>query len=117
MKPLVFLLSFLTIAVSTFAGSKDPIVIEVVTKHKTIEDALLATKTILLSKKFITQEMQKKSFTATRTTMAKADYFVADVTASEEGGKVKVTISFLKVGTGLLNLKKVAEEVKQQLEA
>lgn len=116
MKPFVILLSFLTIAVAAFAGTKDPIVIEVVTKHKNIEEALLATKTILLSKKFITQEMQAKSFTATRTTMAKADYFVADVTASETGGKVKITISFVKVGTGLLNLKKVAEEVKTKLE-
>lgn len=117
MKPILLLLSFLTIAVSSFAGTKDPIVIEVVTKHTTIEDALLSTKTILLSKKFITQEIQQKRFTATRTTMAKADYFVADVTATEEGGKVKVTISFVKVGTGLLNLKKVAEEVKEKLEA
>jgi len=98
------------------AFAKDPIIVEVQTKHKNIEDALQATKTILLAEKFITQEMQKKGFTATRTTGAKADYFVADVTAGEVNGQVKITISFVKVGTGLLNLKKVAERVKEKLE-
>ncbi|SIO51335.1 hypothetical protein [Chitinophaga niabensis] len=109
MKTLIALFLFL-------ATAKEPIVIEATTKHKNTEEALQATKTILLAEKFITQEMQKKGFTATRTTGAKADYFVADVTASEADGKVKVTISFVKVGTGLLNLKKVAERVKEKLE-
>lgn len=98
------------------AFAKDPIV-EVQTKHKNIEDALQATKTVLLAEKFITQEMQKKGFTAIRTTGAKADYFVADVTAGEINGQIKITISFVKVGTSLLNLKKVAERVKEKLES
>lgn len=95
---------------------KDPIVIEVVTKYTGTEEALTATKNILLGKKFITANgIQKTTFTATRTTGAKADYYVADVTASDEGGKVKITISFVKVGTGLLNLKKIAQQVEEEL--
>ncbi len=117
MKTLSSFLFLLVISAShAFATFKDPIVIEVVTKHKNIEDALQATKSILLGEKFISQEIQKKGFTATRTTGAKADYFVADVTATEANGSVKITISFVKVGTGLLNLKKVADRVKEKLE-
>lgn len=116
MKKITALFLLLVIATTyVFAAAKDPIVIEVVTKHKNIEDALQATKTILLGEKFITQEVQKRNFTATRTTGSKADYFVADVVATDEGGNVKVTITFVKVGTGLLNLKKVAERVKIKL--
>ena len=99
-----------------FAAAKDPIVIEVVVKQKNIEDALKATKTILMGEKFIAQEMQKKGFTATRTTGSKADYFVADVVAADVNGTVKITVTFVKVGTGLLNLKKVSERVKAKLE-
>lgn len=116
MKALTYLFSFLLLAATASAKAKDPIVIEVTTKHTNIEEALLAAKTVLLTKKFIAGEMHAKTFTATRTTGAKADYFVADVTASDAGGKVKLTISFVKVGTGLLNLKKVSEEVKAKLE-
>lgn len=117
MKKVTTLFLLLIIATTcVFAAAKDPIVIEVVTKQKNVEDALQATKTILLGEKFITQEVQKKGFTATRTTGSKADYFVADVTATEANGSVKITVSFVKVGTGLLNLKKVAGRVKAKLE-
>jgi len=117
MKKITALFLLLVIATTYVSAlTKDPIVIEVVTKHKNIEDALQATKTILLAEKFITQEVQKKNFTATRTTGSKADYFVADVTATETNGSVKITVTFVKVGTGLLNLKKVAGRVKAKLE-
>lgn len=118
MKKITALFLLLVIATAyVFAAAKDPIVIEVVTKHANMEEALTAAKNILLGKKFIaTNGIQEKSFTATRTTMAKADYFVADVTASEAGGKIKITVSFVKIGTGLLNLKKIASEVKAELE-
>lgn len=97
--------------------SKDPIIIEVLTKYITVEEALIATKDVLLKEKFIaTNGIQKTTFTATRTTASKADYYIADVTATEVDGKIKITISFLKFGTGLLKLKKVAEEVKAELE-
>jgi hypothetical protein len=111
---LAFLLAVTTISV--FASSKDPIVIEAVTRHSSIEEALQSCKTILLGERFITREMQKKGFTATRTTGSKADYFVADVAATEENGRAKITITFVKVGTGFLNLNKVAEKVKAKLE-
>jgi hypothetical protein len=111
---ILFLLLFIT-TTHIFAAAKDPIIVEVVTKHKNIEEALQATKTILLGEKFITQEIQKKNFTATRTTGSKADYFVADVAATDVSGNVKITVTFVKVGTGLLNLKKVAERVKAKL--
>ncbi len=111
---LLFLFALATPPV--FAASKDPIIIEVITKHKNTEEALLACKSILLGEKFIAQEMQKKTFTATRTTGSKADYFVADVTATEANGSVKIAVTFVKVGTGLLNLKKVADRVKAKLE-
>jgi len=117
MKKIIVALLLVTIGASTvFAKSKDPIVIDVVTKHKTVEEALRTCKTILLGEKFITQEMQQKSFTATRTTGSKADYFVADVAATAVNGSVKITITFVKVGTGFLNLKKVADRVKSKLE-
>ena len=95
---------------------KDPVIIEVVTKYTATEEALIATKNILLGKKFIaTNGIQKTTFTATRTTGAKADYYVADVTASETAGKIKITIAFVKMGTGLLSLKKIAEQVEKEL--
>lgn len=97
--------------------SKDPVKIEVTTKHSSYEDALKAAKDALLKEKFIvTAGMQEKSFTATRTTNAKADYYVADVTAEKTGGKIELTISFVKIGTGLLKLQKVADAVKADLE-
>lgn len=117
MKQITVLFLLVTIAANhVFAAAKDPIVIEAVTKHKNIEEALQACKTILLGEKFITPEVQKKGFTATRTTGSKADYFVADVVAADANGTVKITITFVKVGTGLLNLKKLAEKIKSKLE-
>ena len=96
---------------------KDPVTIEVTTKYTSADDALQAAKTALLKEKFIsTQGVQKIGFTATRTTNAKADYYVADVAAKLEKGKIKITISFVKVGTGLLRLQKVADAVKENLE-
>lgn len=115
---LLSLFAFVLFAVQARAALpvKDPIVIEVVTRYTNTEEALTATKNILLGKKFITANgIQKTTFTATRTTGAKADYYVADVTASDEGGKIKITISFVKVGTGLLNLKKIAQQVEEEL--
>jgi len=111
-----FLFALLLATPAVFAASKDPIVIEAFTTHKNVEEALLACKTILLTEKFISQEIQKKGFTATRTTGSKADYFVADVVATDVNGKIKITVTFVKVGTGLLNLKKLAERVKVKLE-
>ena len=82
-----------------------------------MDDALMATKNALLAQKFIAANgIQEKSFTAIRTTWSKADYFVADVTATKADGKIKITISFVKIGTGLLKLQKVADAVKSELE-
>ena len=119
----LFLFSFVLLFVisicsaGTLVVTKDPIKIEVLTKYTSFEDALKAAKDVLLQQKFIAANgIQEKSFTATRTTNAKADYYVADVAAEMNGGKVKIIISFVKVGTGLLKLQKVAEAVKADLE-
>lgn len=96
---------------------KDPIVIEVITKYTAIDEALVATKNVLLKEKFVaTSGIQATTFTATRTTASRADYYVADVTATQVEGKIKITISFIKFGTGLLKLQKVADNVKEELE-
>lgn len=96
---------------------KDPVVIEVHTKFTSVDDALMAAKNALLAQKFIAANgVQKPTFTATRTTGSKADYYVADVTAILVGEKIKLSITFIKVGTGLLRLQKVADAVKAELE-
>jgi hypothetical protein len=100
-----------------FTKGKDPIIIEVITNETSIPDALLATKNELLKYKFIaTNGMQLESFTATRTTGSHADYYVADVTAKKSNGKVIITITFVKIGTGLLQLQKIADKVKVDME-
>lgn len=116
----LFFLMILGLAFSNYSFSlfKDPVVIEIIMKQKNKEDALTAVKNVLLKKKFISANgVQKNSLNTVRTTMSKADYFVADATAVETGGTVKVTITFIKVGTGFLNMKKIAEEVKKELES
>ncbi|ANH82489.1 hypothetical protein A8C56_17285 [Niabella ginsenosidivorans] len=112
----VFLFFTLPAIKASAATGKDPIVIEVLTNYTAADAALQAAKDALLKQKFIaTSSIQKTGFTATRTTNARADYYVADVTVKEEKGKTKITISFVKVGTGLLKLQKVADAVKADL--
>ena len=95
----------------------EPISIEVSTKYKTIKEALTATKLILLQEKFIAENgIQDDSFTAKMTTGSKADYYVAEVLAERDGDKIKVSIIFRKIGTGLKNVKKIAEKVREKLE-
>ena len=97
---------------------KDNIVIQFIAKDTSIEAALVSAKNALLKSKFIALDcIQRTSFTATRTTVSPADYYVADVTASKTEHKVNIIITFVRVGTGLLNLKKVAEEIKVALES
>lgn len=116
---LLTIAAFSNTASSSSFGSllKDPVVIEVNTKFTSVDDALMAAKNVLLVQKFIaTNGIQKSTFTATRTTGSKADYYVADVTAILVGEKIKLSITFIKVGTGLLRLQKVADAVKAELE-
>lgn len=98
-------------------GGKDPIVMEAMTKYTVVSDALAAAKSALLNQKFIIQgDMGASSFTAKKTTGSQADYYIADVSATLIDGKAKVTINFVKVGTGMLKLQKVADDVKAELE-
>lgn len=116
---LLTIVTLTTIYAKPFIHSpgKDPIVMEAMTKYTTVAEALTATKSVLLLQKFILQgEIGASSFTAKRTTGAEADYYIADVAASIVEGKAKVTITFVKVGTGLLKLQKVADEIKLELE-
>jgi hypothetical protein len=126
-KTKIFLSALMLLAISVFSKAstdlkfkssiKDPVIIEVVTKYTSVEDALLAAKSALLSQKFISSAgIQQNTFTATRTTGSKADYYVADVTATKVDGKIKLTISFVKIGTGLLKVQKMADAVKAELE-
>ena len=95
----------------------DQIIIEVIAKDTTIEAALIAAKKALIKSKFIaTTGMQNSSFIATRTTVSCSDYYVADVSATKAEGKVKLTISFIKIGSGLFRLQKMADEVNVELE-
>lgn len=72
-----------------------------------VAEALQTVKAVLVENKFIaTNGIQQTGFTATLTTGAKADYYVADVQATKTDAGIKVSISFVKAGTGLMNLKK-----------
>lgn len=102
--------------ITTTAMAKDPVIVEITTNYKTVKEALVATKTSLLKRKFIPSGgMGESGFTATRTTGSKSDYYTADVMADLDGDHVKVTITFIKSGSGMLKLKNVAEEVKDEL--
>jgi hypothetical protein len=101
---------------TSLAGRKDPLVVEILTNHKTVKEALIATKTALMKQKFIPSNgMQESSFTATRTTGSKSDYYTADVMVEESEGKMKITVTLIKSGSGLLKLSKVADELKEVL--
>lgn len=115
---MLLLLGLCFFTVNTIAyAAKDPVRIEVVLNKSSVEEALQTVKSVLLENKFIiTNGVQQTGFTATRTTAAKADYYVADVQAVKAEAGFKVSITFVKVGTGLMNLKKTAEQVRQALE-
>jgi len=116
MLSIVFLFTLILTLKTNIARSKDPIIVEVTTNFKTVKEALIATKTALMKQKFIPNGgMSESGFTATRTTGSKSDYYTADVMADQVGDKVKVTITLIKSGTGLLKLQKVADELKSTL--
>ena len=96
---------------------KSPEVLEVITNYKTISEALLATKSALMKEQFIASNgIQETSFTAKRTTGSEADYYIADVMATkEQDDAIKITITFMKIGSGMLKLSKVSNNVKQYL--
>ena len=94
-----------------------PVILDVLTNYKTIKEALIATKMALMQQKFIaTNGIQETSFTAKRTSGSHADYYIADVMASKmEDGTINVTITFMKIGSGMLRLSKISDKVKQKL--
>lgn len=123
--PLLLMLTFLifsnTTTITISAGEKflgkDPVVIVILMKEKDMVTALLTAKTALLRNKFVvTEGMQATGFTAKRTTGSHADYYVADVAAGTTDGKIKLTVTFIKFGTGLLKLQKIADAIKAELE-
>ena len=110
---------FITFLLNTTvrAGGSDPITIQSMTNFKQVGEALAEVKTILLKYKFInTDGIHENSFTAKRTTGSTADYYIADVTAALQEKSVKVTISFVKVGSGFLKLGEIADQVKADLQ-
>lgn len=109
-------LIFLGIIFKPLYAGKEPTVVEIETMFKTVKEATLATKKSLMSHKFIPNgAVTDNGFTATRTTGSKADYYTADVMTEDKGGKIVVTITFIKSGTGLLKLQKLGEEIKAEL--
>ena len=105
------------IFLSSFVIKKAPVVVEISTNHKTIKEALLAIKTELMNQKFIPNGgLTETGFTATRTTGSRSDYYTADVLAEQVDGNIKITLTLIKSGTGLLKLQKVADEIKEKLE-
>lgn len=96
--------------------SKGPVIVEIETNFKTVKEATQAAKTSLMKQKFVpTGGVTETGFQATRTTGSHADYYTADVSTEEKNGKIVVTITFIKSGTGMLKLQKVADEVKMEL--
>lgn len=113
----LLLLLFLTVHSSSQAGKKDPIVVQITTNHTTVKEALVATKIALMKQRFVPAGgIGESGFTATRTTGAKADYYTADVMAEQAEGGIKITVTFIKSGSGLLKLQKVADDLKEELE-
>jgi hypothetical protein len=97
---------------------KGPVIIEVVTNHDTVKAALMAVKSILLQEKFISENgIGENGFTAKRTTGSDSDYYIADVMAEMENEKTKVTITLVKVGTGMKSMKKLGQKLKEKLES
>ena len=95
---------------------KGPVVIEVMTNHATVKDALTEVKTKLLMEKFIAENgIGESGFTAKRTTGSDSDYYVADVVAEKQGQQIKITITFVKVGTGMKSMKKLGAKIKEAL--
>lgn len=118
MKKSAFILLFLFLGMflTTTTQAKGPVKVEIETQFKTIKEATMAAKTALMNQKFIPNgPVQDGQFTATRTTGSKADYYTADVVVEDRSGKIVVTITFIKSGTGLLKLQKVADQVKMDL--
>lgn len=112
----------LLIALFVFAAypakAQSPVKIEVWTTYSTTDEALVVAKTALMGEKFINEGgIQNNAFTAKRTTNSHADYYIADVTALNVDGKVKVIIAFIKAGSGLLKLDAVASKIKTSLSA
>lgn len=108
----IFLLSALF---TTLTWAKAPLVVEIETNFKTVKEATMAAKTALMKQKFIPSGTTESGFTATRTTGSKSDYYTADVMSEEKNGKIVLTITLIKSGTGLLKLQKVADELKMEL--
>lgn len=118
MKKSAFILLFLFLGIffTTKIQAKGPVTVEIETQFKTIKEATMAAKTALMNQKFIPNgPIQEGQFTATRTTGSKADYYTADVEVEDRSGKIVVTITFIKSGTGLLKLQKVADQIKLDL--
>lgn len=118
MKKPAFILLFLFLGIffTTKIQAKGPVTVEIETQFKTIKEATMAAKTALMNQKFIPNgPVQEGQFTATRTTGSKADYYTADVVVEDRSGKIVVTITFIKSGTGLLKLQKVADQIKLDL--
>lgn len=112
----ILLFLFLGIFLTTKIQAKGPVTVEIETQFKTIKEATMAAKTALMNQKFIPNgPIQEGQFTATRTTGSKADYYTADVVVEDRSGKIVVTITFIKSGTGLLKLQKVADQIKLDL--
>ena len=73
-------------------------------------------KKALLKENFLLSDTMKDSFTAKRTTNSDSDYYIALVSYTKNKESV-LTISFKRVGTGLLNFKKLSSRIEQNIKS
>ena len=103
------------VGIKTYVG-KAPITIEVTTDYTDMDEALQAARAALQAEEFVLDgAVGARGLMAKRTTAAEADYYVVDVSASEEEGRVVLSLTFVKFGSGPLELEDVAARVAEAL--
>lgn len=123
--PILLLLGYLLLSPGVIGAAppaselrvgKAPITIEVTTDYTDMDEALQAASAALRAEEFILDgAIGARGLMAKRTTAAEADYYVVDVSASEAEGRVVLNLTFVKFGSGTLNLEEVAARVEQAL--
>jgi len=93
-----------------------PVTVEVTTRYTDRAEALEAAKTALATDEFVIDgSMGERGFMAKRTTDSEAVYYVGDISASEQDGKVALTIVLIAFGEGDVNLQEVGQRLEKAL--
>jgi len=116
--PRLLTLTFLLFTLYSFSNSNatgKPIMIEVQTNYKTIENAILACENILLEESFITENRSERTLTARRGGV-KDGFYSANVVGTNNEYGVLIKITFIKKGLGFYSIKKLSIKIKKSLE-